>query len=151
MVRDSSGYEYQHCYAMRPTDCKEYVSITGKYYNTEKGYTETVLLPCPFCGNNPIRSTYGVGRSARCGTLSCPASYVCVSYPVWNKRMPQPHSNISAMLHSIRVSLGFPAAEDAILKWLEGCSVEGVERLCITLEDYLQNRREAEGVDNESD
>src|ERR1700674_2190513 len=43
----------------------------------------------------------------------------------------------SRMLRSIQDTLGFSAAEDAILKWLEGCSLEGVERLAICLEDYL--------------
>ena len=50
------------------------------------------------------------------------------------------------MLRSIQDSLGLGACEDAILKWLEGCSVEGIERLLITLDDYLQNRKEAEGT-----
>ena len=51
------------------------------------------------------------------------------------------------MLRSIQDSLGFSAAEEVILKWLEGCSVEGVERLAITLDDYLNNRKLAETED----
>jgi hypothetical protein len=54
------------------------------------------------------------------------------------------------MLSSIQDTLGFSAAEDAILKWLEGCSVEGVERLSFAIEDYLQNRKEAESTEPQS-
>jgi hypothetical protein len=53
------------------------------------------------------------------------------------------------MLRSIQDGLGFGAAEDAILSWLEGCSVEGVERLSISINDYLQNRKEAESTSDE--
>lgn len=54
----------------------------------------------------------------------------------------------SRMLRSIQDTLGFSAAEDAILKWLEGCTLDGVERLSFAIEDYLNNRKEAESVDN---
>lgn len=50
----------------------------------------------------------------------------------------------SRMLRSIQDTLGFSAAEDAILRWLEGCSIDGVERLSFAIDDYLQNRKEAE-------
>lgn len=52
----------------------------------------------------------------------------------------------SRMLRSIQDTLGFSAAEDAILRWLEGCSIDGVERLSFAIDDYLQNRKEAEST-----